>query len=51
MLTTAELIVREQTSQKKQLSEVEKAEIRAFLKRLAFGIAVNIINCENIKNE
>lgn len=51
MVTVAEPIVKEQTTQQKQLSEKQKAEVRVFLRRLAFGIASNIINCDNNKNE
>lgn len=51
MVTTAEQALKEQRTQSKQLSEIEKAQIKTLLKRLAFGIAVNIINCENNKNE
>lgn len=51
MVTIAEPIVKEQTTQQKQLSEKQKAEVRLFLQKLAFGIALNIINCDDNKNQ
>ena len=51
MTTTVLELTSTQQKHKKQLSEQQEAELRIFLRKLAFGIASNIINCNNNKIE